>query len=66
MPETTKAIELRILPLLHGEHLKWSPWERAQSDGMVRYFDPQPDYLKALERLVDRDRISQWAYSRDL
>ena len=57
LPETTKAIELRILPLLHGEHLKWSPWERAQSDGMVRYFDPQPDYLKALERLVDRDRI---------
>ena len=57
LPETTKAIELRILPLLHGEHLKWSNWERAQSDGMVRYFDPQPDYLKALEHLVDRDRI---------
>jgi len=57
LPETTKAIELRILPLLHGEHLKWSPWERAQSDGMVRYFDPQPDYLKALERHVDCDRI---------
>ncbi|MEX2492751.1 MAG: phosphoglucomutase/phosphomannomutase family protein [Nitrospirales bacterium] len=57
LPETTKAIELRILPLLHGDHIKWSPWERAQSDGMVRYFDPQPDYLKALEKLVDRDRI---------
>lgn len=57
LPETTKAIELRILPLLHGELLKWSPWERAQRDGMVRYFDPQPDYLKALEKLVDRDRI---------
>jgi len=57
LPETTKAIELRILPLLHGEHLKWSPWEQAQRDGMVRYFDPQPDYLKALEKLVDRDRI---------
>jgi alpha-D-glucose phosphate-specific phosphoglucomutase len=57
LPETTKAIELRILPLLHGDHIKWSPWERAQSDGMVRYFDPQPDYLKALERHVDCDRI---------
>ncbi len=57
LPETTKAIELRILPLLHGEHLKWLPWERAQNDGMVRYFDPQADYLKALEKLVDRDRI---------
>ncbi len=57
LPETTKAIELRVLPLLHGEHLKWVPWEKAQNDGMVRYFDPQPDYLKALERHVDRDRI---------
>lgn len=57
LPETTKAIELRILPLLDGEHLKWSTWEHAQRDGMVRYFDPQPDYLKALEHLVDRDRI---------
>jgi phosphoglucomutase len=57
LPETTKAIELRILPLLHGEHIKWCTWERAQSDGMVRYFDPQPDYLKALELQVDCDRI---------
>ncbi len=57
LPETTKAIELRILPLLDGEHLKWSTWEHAQRDGMVRYFDPQPDYLKALEHHVDRDRI---------
>ncbi len=57
LPETTKAIELRILPLLHGEHIKWCTWERAQSDGMVRYFDPQPDYLKALEHHVDCDRI---------
>lgn len=57
LPETTKAIELRILPLLHGERIKWSTWERAQRDGMVRYFDPQPDYLKVLERHVDRDRI---------
>lgn len=57
LPETTKAIELRILPLLHGEHIKWLPWERATHDGMVRHFDPQPEYLKALESLVDRDRI---------
>ncbi len=57
LPETTKAIELRLLPLLHGENTKWVSWERAQSDGMVRSFDAQPDYLKALERHVDRDRI---------
>jgi phosphoglucomutase len=57
LPETTKAIELRILPLLHGEYIKWFPWERAKNEGMVRYFDPQPDYLKALEQHVDRDRI---------
>ena len=57
LPETTKAIELRILPLLHGEYIKWFPWERAKHEGMVRYFDPQPDYLKALEQHVDRDRI---------
>lgn len=57
LPETTKAIELRILPLLHGEYIKWFPWERAKHEGMVRYFDPQPDYLKALEQHVDCDRI---------
>jgi len=57
LPETTKAIELRILPLLHGEHIKWSTWEHAQRDGMIRNFDPQPDYLKALEHHVDCDRI---------
>ena len=57
LPETTKAIELRILPLLHGEHIKWAPWEQAKNEGMVRHFDPQPDYLKALEQHVDRDRI---------
>ena len=57
LPETTKAIELRILPLLHGEHIKWAPWEQAKTEGMVRHFDPQPDYLKALEQHVDRDRI---------
>ena len=58
LPETTKAIELRILPLLHdAEYIKWSTWECAQRDGMIRYFDPQPDYLKSLEHHVDRDRI---------
>ena len=57
LPETTKAIELRILPLLHGEYIKWFPWERAKNEGMVRYFDAQPDYLKALEQQVDCDRI---------
>jgi phosphoglucomutase len=57
LPETTKAIELRILPLLHGEFIKWIPWERAKADGMVRYVNPQPDYLRALEQHVDRDRL---------
>jgi phosphoglucomutase len=57
LPETTKAIELRILPLLHGEFIKWSPWERAEKEGMVRAFDPHPDYIKALEKQVDCDRI---------
>ncbi|MEJ2231002.1 MAG: phosphoglucomutase/phosphomannomutase family protein [Nitrospirales bacterium] len=54
---SARAIELRILPLLHGEYIKWFPWERAKNEGLVRYFDPQPDYLKALEQHVDRDRI---------
>ncbi len=57
LPETTKAIELRILPLLHGEHSKWTSWEQAKQNGMVRYFDAQPDYLKALEHHIDRDRV---------
>ncbi len=53
LPETTKAIEQRIVPLLHGEHIKWLPWERAKADGLVRYMDAKPEYLSSLETLVD-------------
>ncbi len=57
LPETTKAIEQRIIPLLHGEYIKWLPWERAKADGMVRYIDAKPEYLKSLEMHVDCDKI---------
>jgi len=57
LPETTQAIEQRILPLMHGEHVKWLPFEKAQKDGLVRSFDPQPDYLAVLEKHVDVEAI---------
>lgn len=57
LPETTKAIEQRIAPLLRGEYIKWLPWERAKAEGMVRFVDPKPDYLAGLEAHIDRDRI---------
>ena len=57
LPETTKAIEQRIAPLLHGEYIKWLPWERAKAEGMIRFFDPKPEYLTGLERHIDCDRI---------
>lgn len=57
LPETTQQIEQRILPLLHGEFVKWLPWEKAERNGLVRIFDPKPDYLAALERHVDVDVI---------
>jgi len=57
LPETTKAIEQRIVPLLHGEYIKWLPWERAKADGLVRFIDPKPEYLAGLEVHIDRDRI---------
>jgi len=57
LPETTQAIEQRILPLIHGEHVKWLPFEKAQKDGLVRIFDPQPDYLANLEKHVDMEAI---------
>lgn len=57
LPETTQAIEQRIAPLLHGSHVKWLPWDKAQRTGMVRLFDPRPDYLKALESHVDLEVI---------
>ncbi len=59
LPETTQAIERRILPLLHGEQVKWLPWERAEQKGVVRMFDPCPDYLAALEKHIDVDVIAQ-------
>ncbi len=57
LPETTQAIEQRIKPLLHGQFIKWLPWERAKAEGMVRFFDPKPEYLAGLEAHVDRDPI---------
>lgn len=58
LPETTQAIEQRIQPLLHGEHIKWLPWERAQADGLVRWHDARPEYLTALKNIIDCDRIT--------
>lgn len=59
LPETTQAVEQRILRLLHSEHVKWLPWEKAEQTGMVQLFDPCPDYLAALEKHVDVDAIRQ-------
>ncbi|MGB0910715.1 MAG: phosphoglucomutase/phosphomannomutase family protein [Nitrospirales bacterium] len=57
LPETTQAIEQRIIPLLHGEYIKWLPWERAKADGMVRYIDAKPEYLTSLETHIDCEKI---------
>ena len=59
LPETTRAIEQRLLHLLHGEHVKWLPWEKAERTQMVQSFDPCPDYLAALEKHIDVDAIRQ-------
>lgn len=59
LPETTRAIEQRIQPLLHGEHIKWLPAERAQAEGMLRWYDARPEYLAALEALIDCQRIRE-------
>ncbi len=59
LPETTRAIEQRLVHLLHGEHVKWLPWEKAQRTQMVQLFDPCPDYLAALEKHVDVDAIRE-------
>ena len=57
LPETTQAIEQRIIPLLHGEHVKWVPIEQAKKNGMVRSFDPKPEYFSLLEKHVDTETI---------
>lgn len=57
LPETTRAIEQRLVHLLHGEHVKWLPWEKAQRTKMVQLFDPCPDYLAAMGKHIDVDAI---------
>ena len=57
LPETAQAIEQRIFPLLHGEHVKWLPWEKAEKRGIVQLFDPCPEYLAALEKHIDVNAI---------
>ena len=59
LPETTRAIEQRLVHLLHGEHVKWLPWEKAQRTQMVQLFDPCPDYLAALGKHIDVDAIRE-------
>ncbi len=58
-PEIAQAIGQRLLPLLHGEQVKWLPWEKALKAGTVQEFDPCPDYLVALGEQVDVDVIKQ-------
>ncbi len=59
LPETTHAIEQRILPLVHGGHVKWLPWEKAERGGLIRFIDPRMEYLTALEKHVDMEVIGQ-------
>ena len=59
LPETTRAIEQRLVHLLHGEHVKWLPWEKAQRTQIVQLFDPCPDYLAALGKHIDVDAIRE-------
>lgn len=59
LPETTRAIEQRLVHLLHGEHVKWLPWEKAQRTQMVQLFDPCPEYLAALGKHIDVDAIRE-------
>ncbi len=42
---------------MHGEFLKWLPWDRAKKDGLVQIVDPRQDYLGALEHHVDIEAI---------
>lgn len=57
LPETTQAIEQRIAPLLQGDHVKWLPFDQAVKDGMIRVFDPKPEYFALLEKHVDAETI---------
>ncbi len=59
LPETTQAIEQRITPLLHGEHVKWVPFDQAQKNGLVRVFDPRPEYFALLEKHVEIEAIQK-------
>jgi alpha-D-glucose phosphate-specific phosphoglucomutase len=59
LPETTRAIEQRLVHLLHGEHVKWLPWEKAQRTQMAQLFDPCPEYLAALGKHIDVDAIRE-------
>ncbi len=59
LPEATRAIEQRLIPLRHGEHVKWLPWEKAERTRMGEKFDPCPDYLAALKEHIDVDAISR-------
>ncbi len=57
LPETIRAIEQRLVHLLHGEHITWLPWEKAERTRRGHPFDPCPEYLAALEKHIDVDAI---------
>jgi len=59
LPHATRAIEQRLIPLRHGEHVKWLPWEKAERTRMGQKFDPCPAYLAALAEHIDVDAISR-------
>jgi len=60
LPETTDAIEKNCVLLMEGESsVRDISWERGKEKGLIEYVDPQPEYIKRINELVNLEAIKK-------
>ena len=58
-PEIVEELELYVSDSESSGIVNKTPLETGKKEGLIRYIDPQPAYLKHLSTLVDLERIKQ-------
>jgi len=60
LPETTIAIEKNCSLLMEGKSsVKDIPWEEGKDRGLIEYIDPQLEYIKRINELVNLEEMKR-------
>jgi alpha-D-glucose phosphate-specific phosphoglucomutase len=59
LPEVTDKIEVHVKKVIESGVVKRLEFEDVVEQGMVTYFDPMKEYMKALRKVIDLNAISR-------